>query len=232
MPLLSDHFQQSWNLPCNATNGLKDVHFHIILKIGKCTKYSSTFPDFNVWINAATSHTILRSPWSTVGVHQCYFLNVATLLQIASFHFGFIKTRAAASDTSCLVDKYNVTNMINGWMEGVQNKADAVLFLLDRNVVMISLLKADNWRISHFEPHSDRVEKIHDSPSRPCWTRLFCSHSPRWAGSGALQFFSRISSFCLTQWPLSWTGSLLHCTWRGKRYTFTKVQNDTLSRQI
>lgn len=29
-------------------------------------------------------------------------------------------------------------------MEGVQNKADAVLFLLDRNVVMISLLKADN----------------------------------------------------------------------------------------
>lgn len=144
-------------IQCNKR--LKDEHFHIILKIGKCTKYSSTFPDFNVWINAATSHTILRSPWSTVGVHQCYFLNVATLLQIASFHFGFIKTRAAASDTSCLVDKYNVTNMINGWMEGVQNKADAVLFLLDRNVVMISLLKADNWRISHFEPHSDRVEK-------------------------------------------------------------------------
>lgn len=144
-------------IQCNKR--LKDEHFHIILKIGKCTKYSSTFPDFNVWINAATSHTILRSPWSTVGVHQCYFLNVATLLQIASFHFGFIKSRAAASDTSCLVDKYNVTNMINGWMEGVQNKADAVLFLLDRNVVMISLLKADNWRISHFEPHSDRVKK-------------------------------------------------------------------------
>ena len=181
--------------------------------------------------NATTSHNILRSPWSIVGVHQCYFLNVATLLPIASFHYGFIKNRAAASDTSCLVDKYNVTNMINRYMEGVQYKANTILFLLDHSVVMISLLKADKWCISYWASQR-QSEKIHYSLSCPCQMRLFCSHSPQWAGSGALQFFSRISSFCLTQWPLSWIGSLLHCTWRGKKIHFHQVQNDTLSRQI